>query len=75
MDKTQEAISKISPRRRAANLTIYKLAKLAGVKWETLRNLERGDRRAQRKTLAKLDQVLRQYEPGRASAPDDGGVV
>ena len=49
---------KIVSRRQAAGMTIYKLAKLAGIKWETLRDIERGTRKAQRATLEKIDRVL-----------------
>jgi predicted transcriptional regulator len=48
----------ISARRQAAGLTIYKLAKLAGVKWETLRNVERGWPPPRKRTLDRLERAL-----------------
>ena len=62
MGTAQEGISEISARRQAAGLTIYKLAKLAGVKWETLRDLEQGRRGPPRqRTLRRLEAVLREH--------------
>jgi predicted transcriptional regulator len=45
-------------RRKAAGLTIYKLAKLAGVKWDTLNSIETGQHSPQRRTLRKIETVL-----------------
>jgi predicted transcriptional regulator len=46
-------------RRKAAGLTIYKLAKLAGLKWDTVHAVETGQHSPQRRTLRKIEAVLR----------------
>lgn len=58
MTDAQCRISEIIRRRADAGLTIYALAKAAGVKWETLRDLEHGRRRPKHRTLRRLETAL-----------------
>lgn len=51
----------VSDRRKAAGLSIYMVAKLAHLKWETVRSVERGDHPPLPSTLAKIDAVLRDH--------------
>ncbi len=53
---------KILRRRRAAGLTQVKLAKLAGIRPETLNRLEQGKHTPSMETINKIDQALNKAE-------------
>jgi predicted transcriptional regulator len=52
----------LAERRRRVGLTIYALARRAGVRWLTLRDLESGKRRPQKRTLDKIERALQAVE-------------
>ena len=58
MEPCQQRISALVARRERAGLSLYKLAKLAGIKWETLRDIERGDTKPRKATLDRIEQAL-----------------
>ena len=67
MDASQETISdKIAARRTRAGLTRYELAKRAGIKWETLNDIESGKRKPQRLTLELIERALSESDGGGA---------
>ena len=56
MDAVKE--NRIAEKRVSAGISRYRLAKDAGIKWETLRDIETGRRRPQAATLRKIEQAL-----------------
>lgn len=64
MDACQDEkrVSVLVARRESAGLTIYKLAKLAGIKWETLRDIERRGTKPRQATLDRIEQALERGE-------------
>lgn len=61
MECGQEKIG-IAERRRKLGLSVYRLARLAGVKWQTAQDADRGIRKPHPGTLRKLEQALADYE-------------
>ena len=57
----------LAERRSAAGLSRYKLAKLAGIKWETLRDIECGRTKPRQETLDRIEQALGHPINGRDS--------
>jgi ribosome-binding protein aMBF1 (putative translation factor) len=52
--------NRIAERREALGRSRYWLAKRAGIKWETLRDIEVGARKPNSKTAAKIERALKE---------------
>lgn len=61
MDANQEK-SDIRQRRQALGWSIYALARRAGLRWETTRDIESGKREPRAVTAAKIEAALAQGE-------------
>ena len=50
--------AEIEERRRALGWSIYRLAKEAGLRWQTVQEIEKGRRKGRRETLERIEAAL-----------------